>query len=249
MTEPLGLRDRKKRRTRDALSAAAVSLFLERGFERVSVAEVAAAAEVSKPTLFSYFPAKEDLVLHRVLDHRGEAARVVRARSADQSPLAALEAHFLAGLRQHEPVTGLCDVPEVLAYHRLVFSTPSLLGRMAQYTAADEDALADAFAEAAGSPAAQVDARLAAAAVLTVQRVLARENWHRLDAGAAAADVLPDAEAAARRAFGALAGLANLPGLASLPGLVDLPDRADRADRADFPDRTDLQGRTVPGPG
>ncbi|WP_018504381.1 TetR/AcrR family transcriptional regulator [Parafrankia discariae] len=212
MTEPLGLRDRKKQRTRDALSAAAVSLFLERGFERVSVAEVAAAAEVSKPTLFSYFPAKEDLVLHRVLDHRGEAARVVRARSADRSPLGALEAHFLAGLRRHEPVTGLCDLPEVLAYHRLVFSTPSLLGRMAQFTAADEDALATALAEAAGSPAVQVDARLAAAAVLTVHRVLARENWRRLDAGAAAADVLPAAEAVARRAFGALAGLADLPG-------------------------------------
>ncbi|GAA3037889.1 hypothetical protein GCM10017559_77310 [Streptosporangium longisporum] len=73
-----GLRERKRRQVRETISATAVSLFLERGFDEVSVAEVAAAAEVSKPTLFKYFPTKEDLVLHRISDHQGEAARVVR---------------------------------------------------------------------------------------------------------------------------------------------------------------------------
>ncbi|MCZ9345440.1 TetR/AcrR family transcriptional regulator, partial [Streptomyces sp. TRM76130] len=68
MTET-GLRERKKRRTYQVLSDTAVRLFTERGFDAVSVAEVAAAAEVSKPTLFRYFPAKEDLVLYRIADH------------------------------------------------------------------------------------------------------------------------------------------------------------------------------------
>ncbi len=65
MNDP-GLRERKKQRMFQTLSDVAIGLFLERGFDAVSVAEVAAAAEVSKPTLFRYFPAKEDLVLHRV---------------------------------------------------------------------------------------------------------------------------------------------------------------------------------------
>jgi Bacterial regulatory proteins, tetR family. len=55
---PTGLRERKKRLTYQAVSDAAIAMFLERGFDRVSVAEVAAAAAISKPTLFRYFPTK-----------------------------------------------------------------------------------------------------------------------------------------------------------------------------------------------
>ncbi len=76
-----GLRERKKARTRQVLSDTAIGLFLERGFAGVSVAEVAA-AEVSKPTLFRSFPAKEDLALHRFADHRDEPARTVEAGRA-----------------------------------------------------------------------------------------------------------------------------------------------------------------------
>ncbi|MBF8189856.1 helix-turn-helix transcriptional regulator, partial [Nonomuraea sp. K274] len=71
-----GLRELQRRRVHEAISAAAVSLFLERGFDAVPVTEIAAAAGVSKPTLFKYFPAKEDLVLHRIADHQEESARV-----------------------------------------------------------------------------------------------------------------------------------------------------------------------------
>ncbi|KQC37795.1 TetR family transcriptional regulator [Frankia sp. ACN1ag] len=221
--EQTGLRARRRRRIHDALSAAAITLFLERGFDAVSVAEIAAAAGVSKPTLFAYFPAKEDLILHRILDHRGEAARVVRARAAGVTPLAALESHLLAGLDRREPVTGLNDDPEVLAFHGLVFATPSLLGRVAQYTAGDEQALAAALAEVAlpaddlpGAASAFGDvvgavpapgdlaAALAAAQIIAVQRVLARENWARLRAGENAAARHPAAVTATRRAFDAL---------------------------------------------
>ncbi|MBH0245959.1 TetR/AcrR family transcriptional regulator, partial [Streptomyces cavourensis] len=57
----ISLRERKKQLTYRAISDAAIAMFLERGFDKVSVAEVAAAADISKPTLFRYFPAKEDL--------------------------------------------------------------------------------------------------------------------------------------------------------------------------------------------
>ncbi|MDX2762645.1 TetR family transcriptional regulator, partial [Streptomyces europaeiscabiei] len=83
-----GLRERKKRRMYESVSEVAIRLFLEKGFDAVSVAEVAAAAEISKPTLFRYFPAKEDLVLYRIADHEDETARVVagRARSLKHIP-------------------------------------------------------------------------------------------------------------------------------------------------------------------
>jgi AcrR family transcriptional regulator len=223
----VNLRERKRQRTHDAISAAAITLFLERGFDRVSVADVAAAAEVSKPTLFKYFANKEDLVLHRIADHRGESARIVRA-GAGAPPLDLLQRHFLDGLDRRDPVTGLNDHPEVLAYHRLVFSTPSLALRVAGYIEADEEALADALTEAfesltaaSGAPhepppqrSGALGRRLVAAGqILATQRILARENWRKVTAGRPADEVYPEALVAADQAFDLLRyGLGAAPG-------------------------------------
>ncbi|GAB7048161.1 TetR/AcrR family transcriptional regulator [Catenuloplanes indicus] len=197
-----GLRERKKQRTRDAISAAAIALFLARGYDRVSVAEVAAAAEVSKPTLFKYFASKEDLALHRAADHAGEPARVVLARPAGVPPLGALHAHFRAGLDARDPVTGLNDHPEVLAYHRMVFETPALAARVAAHAAGDEESLAAALAgsDTPGSPDL-----VAAGQVVAVRRILARENWRHLAAGESADVRHPGAVTAAADAFALLA--------------------------------------------
>ena len=197
MSEPTGLRARKKERTRDAIGDAAVSLFLERGFDHVSVNDIATAAEVSKPTLFRYFPTKEDLVLHRFADHQGEAARVVRDRGPDIEPVTALHRHFRAGLDRHDPVTGLSDHPEVVAFHGLVFTTPSLAGRLMRYQFEDEEALADALGEG-------IRARLLAAQALAVQRVLARTNWQKIADGRTAHDIHPEAVADADQALNQL---------------------------------------------
>ncbi|MFF2847133.1 TetR family transcriptional regulator [Streptomyces sp. NPDC058001] len=196
-----GLRERKRLRTYQAVSDTAVALFLERGFDAVSVAEVAAAAEISKPTLFRYFPAKEDLVLHRFADHEDEAARVVAGRAAGQSPLDALHRHFLAGLDRHDPVTGLNDHPNILAYHRLLYGTPALVARLHGYLERSEAALAHALADSAGS---DLTAKLAAGQIIAVQRVLAQENWRRIADGERASAVRDDAVAAADLAFGQL---------------------------------------------
>lgn len=198
--EQTGLRERKKQRTRQALSDVAIALFLEHGFDKVSVADVAAAAEVSKPTLFRYFPTKEDLVLHRIADHQGEAARVVRGREAGRSPLAALRAHFHARLDAHDPVTGFSDHPAVRAFHDLVYGTPGLLARTVGFTARDEKELADALREAGGA-GDELTARLAAAQIVTVHHRLSLANWRTLASGCDPAEALARAHADADLAF------------------------------------------------
>jgi len=203
----IGLRERKKRRMYEVVSETAIRLFLEKGFDAVSVAEVAAAAEISKPTLFRYFPAKEDLVLYRIADHEDEAARVV-ADARGVPPVDALRRHFLDGLRRSDPVTGLNDHPDVLAFHSLLYGTPALLARVNGYLERSEAALAEALG-------GDLDARLAAGQIIAVRRILALENWRRMAAGERVADVRADAVAAAERAFGTLA--AGLPHFAQQP--------------------------------
>ncbi|MER5942130.1 TetR family transcriptional regulator [Streptomyces sp. NPDC001928] len=194
----MGLRERKKQRMYETVSETAIRLFVEKGFDAVSVAEVAAAAEISKPTLFRYFPAKEDLVLYRIADHEDEAARIVRE---GPSPVEALRRHFLDGIERCDPITGLNDHPAVLAFHTLVYGTPALVARMYAYLERSEAALAEALG-------AGLDARLAAGQIVAVQRILAQENWRRISAGEPVAEVKRDAVAAAERAFGLLeAGL------------------------------------------
>ncbi|MFI0731622.1 TetR/AcrR family transcriptional regulator [Streptomyces sp. NPDC021225] len=215
MSGETGLRERKKQRTYRTISETAISLFLRHGFDQVSVADVAAAAEVSKPTLFRYFPTKEDLVLHRFADHEDEAGRVVRERPAGQSPLAALRQHFLTGLERRDPVTGLSDAEGVLAYHRLLYGTPSLVARLFDYVSRSEAALAAALgvAPTGGGEPDDLTPRLAAGQIIAVQRILALDNWRRIDAGATADEVHPGAVAAADRAFAMLrSGLAPYAG-------------------------------------
>ncbi|MEU9323775.1 TetR family transcriptional regulator [Streptomyces canus] len=201
MNDP-GLRQRKKQRMYETLSEIAIRLFLEKGFDAVSVAEIAAAAEISKPTLFRYFPAKEDLVLYRIADHEDEAARVVV--ESDEAPLVALRRHFLEGLERGDPVTGLNDHPQVLAFHSLLYGTPALVARAHGHLERQEAALAEVLG-------GDLDARLAAGQIIAVRRILAMENWRRIAKGETVEDVRGDAVAAAERAFGVLAdGLPRL---------------------------------------
>ncbi|MEW1720929.1 TetR family transcriptional regulator [Streptomyces sp. NPDC093109] len=192
-----GLRERKKRQRYQDISDAAIALFLDKGFDAVSVAEVAAAAEISKPTLFRYFPTKEDLALHRFADHEDEAARVVRGRPDGVRPLDALCRHFVDGLDRRDPVTGLTDDDTLYAYLRLLYGTPSLVARLHEYTRRSEEALAAALGGG-------IEGVLGAGQVLVVQRILAEENWRRIQEGASAAEVYPVAVAQAELAFGRL---------------------------------------------
>jgi AcrR family transcriptional regulator len=205
--EGLGLRERKKARTRRAISEAAIALFMERGYDDVPVAEIAEAAEVSKRTLFAYFPTKDDLVLHRFADHEDESARVVRDRAADETPLGALHRHLREALERRDPISGLCDVPEIMAFYRLVRDTPTLSTAVLRYHARGMEALASALlATTRDVPHPELTARLAAGQVLTVLQELATSNQDRIAGGRSADELAPVALAEADHAFDLLRG-------------------------------------------
>jgi AcrR family transcriptional regulator len=209
MVEQLGLRQRQRRRIEQAIQDAATRLFLRSGFDAVSVAEIAATAEVSKRTLFKYFPSKEDLVIHAFADHQDEAARTVLNRPPDKSPLAALHEHFLDGLARRDPVTGLDDHPQTIAFVNMVLSVPSLQARLLLYQTKAELALTAALEQT--RPAGQDStARLAAYQIFAVQRALADDNRRQLATGTTAHDRYPEAVNATNHAFALLRhGLAD----------------------------------------
>ncbi|MDT7845936.1 TetR/AcrR family transcriptional regulator [Streptomyces justiciae] len=191
MTTP-GLRARKKQRMYETVSEIAIRLFLEKGYDAVSVAEIAAAADISKPTLFRYFPAKEDLVFHRIADHEDEAARVVR--EGQGTPLESLRRNFLDGIEQGDPITGVSDHPAVRAFYDLLYGTPTLVARLHIHLERSEEALAVALG-------GDLDARLAAGQIVAVRRILAQENWRRIGAGEPVTEVRAVALRDAKRAF------------------------------------------------
>jgi hypothetical protein len=91
-------------------------------------------------------------------------------------------------------VTGLNEVREVLSYHRMVFETPALAARVLSYSATEEARLAEALG-------GDLAARLTAGQIVTVQRILARENRHQLTMGRTAAEVYPEAVTNAEEGF------------------------------------------------
>jgi len=104
-----GLRERKKQATRRLISDIATGLFVQRGFDEVTVAEIAEAAGVSKMTVFNYFPRKEDLFLDRHADRLRELEEVVRERPAGESVVAALRRHQHELLAARHPLSGAIE--------------------------------------------------------------------------------------------------------------------------------------------
>lgn len=200
MSEPLGSRERRKLQTRRAISEAAIALFVDRGFDHVSVAEVAVAAEVSKMTVFNYFATKEDLVLYRVEGLFDEPARHVSSREPGESPVAALRRHFLRGLAEREPATGLNDDDGYLAFQHLVMNSPTLKLRLIDHGKRTETALCGVFTEVLDP----CTAKLAAAQVIAVQHALVCHNLNRVLGGESAAELYPSAVQAAELGFGML---------------------------------------------
>ncbi|MEU7150425.1 TetR/AcrR family transcriptional regulator [Streptomyces sp. NPDC045470] len=104
-----GLRERKKRQTRQHISDMATGLFLERGFDDVTIAEIAEVCEVSVNTVYNYFPAKEDLFMDRGAGLVDRLARYVRGRDAGESAAAAVLRELREQVEAVSPAVGLTE--------------------------------------------------------------------------------------------------------------------------------------------
>ncbi|GAA1784556.1 TetR/AcrR family transcriptional regulator [Actinomadura chokoriensis] len=171
----MGLREMKKQQTRQNISDQATRLFLRHGFDRVTIADVAAAAQVAKMTVTNYFPRKEDLALDLHEEFVGLLGRTVAGRAPGESALAALRRAFLDAVHRHDPVIGFSG-PD---FARMITESPALVSRLREFHEEREDALAAVLArETAAAPDDPLP-RLVAAQLGAVHRVLFQETLRR----------------------------------------------------------------------
>ena len=201
MSADPGLRERKKQQTRDAIAAAAMRLFAERGFDAVSVAEVARAADVSVATVFNYFPTKEDLVYDRMEAFEEALLAAVREREAGESTLGAFGRFILA--RTEQVATG--NVSErVATMAGVVSASPALLARELQIVARYTDSLAALIAEETGAAPNDIEPRVAADALMSVHRALIAFARRSALAGQPGADLAREIREQGERALALL---------------------------------------------
>jgi AcrR family transcriptional regulator len=197
--EVVPLRERKKRATRQRISNVATALFKERGFDQVTVAEVARAAEVSTMTVFNYFPRKEDLFFDRIPEAVDVFTGAVRHRNPGETPLAALRRVALELLDQRHPLVGPSDsFPD---YWQVVIDSPALRARAREGLEEIENALSGALTETA--PDAP-DPGLTAALTVAAYRAVYVTTARRLFAGERAEGLAEDHRARVCAAFDAL---------------------------------------------
>ena len=195
-TAEVGLRERKKAATRQALHQAAVRLALAHGADKITVEAVADEAGVSRRTFSNYFANKEEALLYG--DHQRIAVLIgmVQARPAGEGPWEALT----AAAREFYREVGLLDAAW-LAQTRLLRTQPALLAQQVTTFAAVERELAAAVTARATEPdPAGVRARLAAATFLASLRV-ALHIWLDNPADTSLADLVDRALAEAGRGF------------------------------------------------
>ncbi|HWE60012.1 MAG TPA: TetR family transcriptional regulator [Solirubrobacteraceae bacterium] len=121
-----GLRELKKRETRQRISNVATEMFLARGFESVTVTEVAAASGVSEKTVYNYFPTKESLVLDQIQGQVERLIGAVRDRARGVPPSAALVAALKEDSRRFYEMIPADQLPRIEEFSAMVRQTPAL---------------------------------------------------------------------------------------------------------------------------
>ncbi|WP_214417123.1 TetR/AcrR family transcriptional regulator [Sphaerisporangium fuscum] len=199
MSEQLGLRERKKRETRQRISDIAMGLFMTRGFDNVTVAEVARVADVSVNTVFNYFKTKEDLFLDRQEWYEDEPSRIVRERRPGESVIAALRRDFLDAIEQRHWRSGLQEGMEV--FIRTINESPALTARMRELAERREARFAETLADETDADDDDIRPALVAAQISAVTRTLAAIGMRRKMAGETFEQIASDVRAQAELAF------------------------------------------------
>jgi len=198
----MGLRERKKAQTRQLIAETAWRLFADRGFERVTVAEVARLADVAPATVFNYFPTKEDLFYSRLEAFGARLLEAVAAREPGEPVLAAFRRQLLesGGLLASVEAGDAQALQRLRTVNQVIAASPALQARERETIAGTADALAGLLVAEGGDAADQVGAQAAANALLGVQRALIDFTRRRVLAGddpaRLAAEVRQRAEAA-----------------------------------------------------
>ena len=160
-SEPTGLRERKKARTRESIRDHAFRLFREQGYGATTVEQIAEAAEVSPSTFFRYFPTKEDVVLQDDMDLLWVDA--LRAQPPELTPIAAMRA------APHDAFASMSETDlTVLRQTMDLAAIPAVRARMLDELARTTELLASAIAERAGRAADDFAVRTVAGAVVGV---------------------------------------------------------------------------------
>jgi AcrR family transcriptional regulator len=202
-TPELGLRERKKLQTRQLIAETARALFTERGFETVTVAEIARTADVSEKTVFNYFPTKEDLVYWRLESFEAELLTTLRERPPGETALAAFGRFVRAPrgmLGDYDPETR----ERLAALTRMIVASPSLLAREQQIFDGFTSTLAELLAAEVGADEDDVAPRVAANALMGVHRALVDFTRRRIVAGARHPDLAREVRAQADDALALL---------------------------------------------
>lgn len=161
------LRERRRRQTRRGIADAAMRLFAERGFDQVSVAEIAAAAGVAEKTVYNYFPVKAEIFFDEADDILAELLAAVEYRAAGQSALDAV-ATFLAG--RGEWAAGRRPEQPTTRFRQLIAGSAALQAQQRLMFARYETALAGLLAKETGVPAGSVQPFIAAVALIGALR-------------------------------------------------------------------------------
>ena len=159
----MGLRETKKLQTRQEIADAAMRLFATRGFDHVTVAEVAEAAGVSDKTVFNYFPTKEDLFYDEVPAREEALRQAVRGRRPGESILTALR-RLQSGECQR------MSSPGFAVFARIIEESPALQAKELEVMARFSAALAETIQEELGVD--ERDARVAAGLLVSIHRQL-----------------------------------------------------------------------------
>lgn len=176
----MGLRERKAARTREEISRAAIGLFCARGFDAVTMTEIAEAAEVGRATLFAYFPAKEALVLDRVRDD--DPCRVFSGRAPGVSLAGALRTHY-RDLAAQFGQFGPREVEGTKRVMELILSTPALTAGLHRMFDRQREELAALLAAEDTSDAGGFTAQVVAAQAIGVVLAVKSRIYERLVGG------------------------------------------------------------------